>query len=217
MTAMLQSLLVRLLTDGDKCALVERIEYLVAENRMLREQLPKRIILTPRERQRLLRFGKPLGAAIKDLITIVSARTFARWVKEETAQPGKPTAADQDKGKGGRPPVAEELRDLVLKMARASSWGSKRIYGELKKLGYGDAIKRSTVVNILRQHGFETGPERGDRHLGQLPQDPVFRHRRHRLLHQEGLDDDRSEGLLHPVLHQPPHAPRVLRRLHHQP
>src|SRR5436305_2383083 len=57
--------------------LARQVQYLKAENRILRDRLPKCILVTARERQRLLRFGRPLGTAIKDLITIVTPRTFA--------------------------------------------------------------------------------------------------------------------------------------------
>ena len=53
--------------------------------------------LTPAERERLVKHGKPLGTKIKELITIVSPRTFARWLSGETKSVGKQA------GKGGRP------------------------------------------------------------------------------------------------------------------
>ena len=50
----------------------------------MRDKLPKRIAVTPQERQRLLKVGKVLGEAVKELITIVSPRTFTRWLSGET-------------------------------------------------------------------------------------------------------------------------------------
>jgi len=76
--------------------------------------LPKRIICTPGERHRLVKLGKPLGSAIKDLITIVTPRSFARWV----------SAADQTKKKRqttrkpGRPRTPEATRELIVQMAK---------------------------------------------------------------------------------------------------
>ncbi len=77
-------------TDRERA---RHIQYLKAENRILRDKLPKRLTITARERQRLLKYGKPLGKALRDLITIVSPRTFARWLNGETttAKDGKPT------------------------------------------------------------------------------------------------------------------------------
>src|SRR5258708_40042925 len=85
-------------TATDK-TLARYLQYLKAENEVLRAKLPKRISVTPEERRRLLKFGKPLGPAIKDLITIVSPRTFVRWVSGETKAKGKP----QREPKLGRP------------------------------------------------------------------------------------------------------------------
>lgn len=47
------------------------IEYLKAENRILRSKLPKRVEVTQAERAILVKFGEKLGSAIKELITIV--------------------------------------------------------------------------------------------------------------------------------------------------
>src|SRR5690349_20669553 len=57
---------------------------------------------------RLIRFGKPLSTAIRELITIVSPRTFSRWLLDEKRK-RKP-------GRLGRPPLVA-LRDLVVMIA----------------------------------------------------------------------------------------------------
>ena len=121
--------------------LLRLVTYLVEENRILRSKAPQRIMLTPRERNRLVKLGKPLGLAIKDVITIVSPRTFARWARGKARKPLV--------FKCGRRPTAEEIRELILKLARENGWGYTRILGELRKLGAG-TVCRSTVVNILK-------------------------------------------------------------------
>jgi putative transposase len=45
-----------------------------------------------------------------------------------------------------------------LRLARENDWGSERIEGELRKLGY--EISDETVRNILRRHGIPPAPER---------------------------------------------------------
>jgi putative transposase len=59
---------------------------------------------------------------------------------------------------GGRrtPP---QLRSLVLRLAAEnSSWGYRRIHGELAGLGY--RIAASTVWSILKQAGIDPAPRR---------------------------------------------------------
>jgi hypothetical protein len=68
------------LADATHRELARQVQYLMVENAILRSRLPKCISVTPAERHRLIRFGKPLGSAIRELIRIVSPRTFARWL-----------------------------------------------------------------------------------------------------------------------------------------
>ena len=75
--------LILLLARSTQPQLIRYVEYLKTENRILRSKLPKRITITPAERQKLVKVGKPLGKAIKELITIVTPRTFARWISGE--------------------------------------------------------------------------------------------------------------------------------------
>jgi putative transposase len=133
--------------------LAKYLEYLKVENRILRSKLPKRITITPSERAKLVKHGKPLGKAIKDLITIVTPRTFARWV-------GGDGMAKQKPAKLGRPRKPEEIRALIIRMAQDTGWGYRRIFGELRKLRI--KVSRSTVHRILRENGFDPGPKRGE-------------------------------------------------------
>ena len=48
----------------------------------MRSKLPRQISVTQAERAKLIQLGQRLGSAIKDLITIVHPRTFARWISE---------------------------------------------------------------------------------------------------------------------------------------
>ena len=48
----------------------------------------------------------------------------------------------------GRPPISPEIRDLILKMAKANPlWGAPRIHGELLKLGI--EISERTVSSLI--------------------------------------------------------------------
>jgi len=135
--------------------LARQVRYLKVENEVLRSKLPARITVTPQERQRLLKFGAKLGSAIRQLVTIVTPGTFLRWIREERRSKRKGTKIR----KRGRPRTREELRNLILRMAKENTWGYARIVGELKKLGL-RSIKKSTVRNILKAAGLDPCPKR---------------------------------------------------------
>ena len=87
------------------------IQFLKAENAILRRRLPRTIRVTPAERMRLVRLGQPLGSAIRDLISIVSPRTFTRWVNG-----GSQTTSRVVRKKTGRPQTADSIQQLVLRI-----------------------------------------------------------------------------------------------------
>jgi putative transposase len=86
---------------------------------------------------------------------IVTPATILRWhrdlVKRRWTQP-------RHHRTGGRR-VPPELRRLVLRLAAEnSSWGYRRIHGELAGLGY--QIAASTVWSILKRAGIDPAPRR---------------------------------------------------------
>ncbi len=154
MASIFQSLLV-VLAGANQKELARQLKYLKVENEVLRAKLPARITITPKERQRLLKFGAKLGKALRAMVTIVSPDTFLRWIREEKKSGQKKAPA-----KRGRRRTPEEIRKLVIKLGRETGWGYTRILGELKKLGV-RAITRNTVKNILKEQGLDPGPQRG--------------------------------------------------------
>jgi transposase len=59
----------------------------------------------------------------------------------------------------GRPPLDQELQQLIVRMARENPrWGYQRIKGELQRLGV--QVSATTVRTILRRHGLDPAPRR---------------------------------------------------------
>jgi putative transposase len=117
---------------------------------MLRRRLPKRITVTPAERRRLVRLGRRVGPTVKELISIVTPRSFQRWLR----RPGPPRKRAT---KPGRPRTPEQIREVILRIAGETGWGYTRILGELRKLGV-RSVSRTTVRSILLEHGHDPDP-----------------------------------------------------------
>lgn len=156
MTRILHPLLA-LLACATRQELARQVAYLKEENRILRDRLPKRIVATDNEKRRLIKAGRKLGAQLKELTSFVTYQTFARWVRE--AEQNHQTKSASPKRKPGRPRTCDEIRDMVVKLARENTWGYTRILGELRKLRI--TISRQTVKNILKEHGLDPEPRRG--------------------------------------------------------
>jgi len=134
------------------------LEYLRAENQVLKEKLgKKRILLTDDQRRRLAVKGKVLGRkTLQEIATIVTPDTILRWHRELVALKWD---YSEQRRKVGRPPISKETIELLLRMARENpSWGYDRIQGALANLGH--KISDSTVANTLRERGIEPAPER---------------------------------------------------------
>lgn len=91
------------------------IEYLKAENRLLRERLGgRRIIFTDGERRQLAEKARAVGRKVLiELGTIVTPETLLRWHRELVAR--KWTFIERRRP--GRPRTRKELAALVVRMA----------------------------------------------------------------------------------------------------
>jgi putative transposase len=150
-------MLLACITGAVEEELLLRNEYLVTENRILRNQIEGRLPLTDTERQTLAEIGKKLGKqALEEIATIVKPETILAWHRKLVAQ--KFDGSKQRKSVG-RPRVDKELEEWVVKMAKENrSWGYDRIAGDLAELGYN--ISDQTVGNILKRRGITTAPDR---------------------------------------------------------
>jgi transposase InsO family protein len=137
--------------------LLLRNEYLVTENRLLRQQIKGRIRLSDAERKTLAEIGKKLGKqALAAVANIVTPDTILAWHRKLVAQ--KFDGSTQRKAPG-RPAIPQDIEALVVRLARENrSWGYDRIVGALANLGY--TISAQTVGNILKRHGLPPAPER---------------------------------------------------------
>ncbi|MEV6057477.1 helix-turn-helix domain-containing protein [Streptomyces sp. NPDC052107] len=58
----------------------------------------------------------------------------------------------------GRPPIPEETRELILRLARENPlWGHRRVQGELARLGI--TVSAATVRAVLRQGNVPPAPQ----------------------------------------------------------
>jgi len=136
----------------------EAIEYLRAENRVLRARLgPKRLRFADAERRLLAEKGKPLGRKfLAEMASLATPETILRWYREQVAAKydGSRTRARR------RPATRDDKVKQLLTMARENpSWGYTRLRGALANVGLD--LGRSTIQRILAEHGIEPAPRRG--------------------------------------------------------
>ena len=135
------------------------IEYLRTENQVLLEKVGKeRVLLNDDQRRRLAVKGKILGRKrLQEVGTLFTPDTILRWHRILIAR--KWDYSERRQKTPGRPPITEEIKKLVVRMAQENpSWGYDRIQGSLANLGH--QLSDQTVGNILKEHGIEPAPDR---------------------------------------------------------
>ena len=133
------------------------IEYLMEENRVLREQIgTRRMRFSDDQRRRLAVKAKKLGRKLlSDVARIVTPETLLAWHRKLIAKKYDGSLLRTP----GRPHTATEITTLVIRMAEENrAWGYRRIQGALANLGH--VLAHKTIANILKQHGIEPAPER---------------------------------------------------------
>jgi hypothetical protein len=86
----------------------------------------------------------------------VRPETLLRWHRELVRRTW--AAFGQRRGPG-RPPLAPDVRALILRVARENPrWGSQRIHGEFLKLGH--VVAATTVQTVLRRYRVPPVPRR---------------------------------------------------------
>jgi putative transposase len=102
--------------------LLLRNEYLVTENRMLRNQLQGRVRLTDTERKTLAEIGMKLGKqALEEVATIVKPDTILAWHRKLVAQKFD---GSQQRQSPGRPKIDQELEPWWCAWPRRTAVGA---------------------------------------------------------------------------------------------
>jgi transposase InsO family protein len=151
MTSMLSRLLAVLKTV---CSLFKSHRQLALENLALRQQLAmlkpsvKRPRVSPVDRLFWVLFSKYVDGW-RSMLHALHPDTVVRWHREGFRRYWR---WKSQRRSAGRPPVATEIRKLILEMQSANvGWGAPRIHGELLKLGI--EISQATVSKYMaRQH-----------------------------------------------------------------
>jgi putative transposase len=137
--------------------LLLQCEYLLAENRILRSQLPTRPRLSDAQRSTLAEIGKRLGRKyLAEVAYVAKPATILAWYRRLVAQ-----KFDGSKRRSypGRPRISADIEALIVQMARENSgWGYDRIAGALTNLGHD--VSAQTVGNVLKRHGLAPAPKR---------------------------------------------------------
>jgi putative transposase len=115
--------------------LLVRNEYLVTENRILRQQIKGRVQLSDGDRKTLAGIGKRLGRkALAQVASIVKLDTILARHRRLVAQK---CDGSQQRKTPGRPIINQELEVLIVRLAQENRfWGYDRIAGALANLGY---------------------------------------------------------------------------------
>ncbi len=127
---------------------------------VLRHQLKvlKRRVGRPHLRRRDRLFMAAISRALPRArwsLFVVSPQTLLRWHRELVRR--KWTYARRSPG--GRPPISEEVRDLILRIGKENPrWGCLRIRGELAKLGV--RVSATKIRALLRANGLGPAPRR---------------------------------------------------------
>jgi hypothetical protein len=128
--------------------LLLRNEYLVTENRLLRQQISGRVRLSDGERKALAEIGQKLGKkALEEIAHIVKPDTILAWHRQFIAQKFD---GSRQRQAPGRPKIDEDLEALVVRMAQETARGAMTALSvPWPTWGIRFVIKRSAIFSSV--------------------------------------------------------------------
>ena len=120
------------------------IHYLIAENRVLKEQIgKKRILLNDGQGRRTAVKRKFFGRKrLQEIGALFTPDTILRWHRTLVAR--KWDYSNRRSDTAGRPRIRQVIVDLILRFAKDNpSWGYDRIQGALANVGCRAAVEPS--------------------------------------------------------------------------
>jgi hypothetical protein len=173
--------------------LLARIEYLAAENRVVKAQLKGRLQLSDAERATLGEIGHRLGRnVLAEVATVARPDTILAWYRKLVARKFDGSKARRSPG---RPRVKRTVEQLIVRMAKENrDWVMTGSWGRWPIWGTTSAIRRSVMsssATVCRPHPGRAvdeanGPERD--------------HGRMRRAARLPLSASRSRQQVHPVV-----------------
>jgi putative transposase len=124
------------------------------ENTVLRRQV-SRVNYTPADRVWLAALSRLVSRRRWAAVFSVTPATIVAWHRRLVSRKWDYTT----RRRPGRPPTAAAIKKVVVRMATENStWGHRRVQGELIRLGH--RIAASTVWHILHDAGIDPAPRR---------------------------------------------------------
>ena len=143
----------------------EAINYLMEENKILKHELlkatgKKRVILNKAQKRRLGILAKRVGRKMLfDISCVFAPDTLLKWFNKLA---GQKYNGLKNRSKFGRPRITDELKQLIINMAKKHEHlGCRMLHGYLKYLGY--KVSPATISRVLREHGIEPCPDRPEK------------------------------------------------------
>jgi putative transposase len=177
-----------------RSAEAKEVEILVLRHELavLRRQHPRPRLQQPKDRALLAALSRLLPR-VRWSVFLVRPETLLRWHRRLVRRRWTYSTTSN-----GRPPVPEEVQQLVVRLARENPrWGYQRIHGEL--LGLAWRVSASSIRRVLRAHGLDPAPRRAPTSWRSFLRQQAAGIRGLRLLH--GRHDLAAAGVC-PVCHR---------------